>query len=160
MDISKLGIELLKHFEGLRLNAYKCSAGIPSIGYGNTFYEDGKPVKMGETITRERAETLLPNILKKFCQAVSKHMVVPVKPHEFDALVSFAYNAGIGAFEGSTLLKKVKAQKPAAEIAAEFHKWIKVKNPKTKVLEPSDGLIRRRKAEAHLYQFGEVKTFE
>ena len=151
MKMSAKGYEILRHFEGLELEAYKCPAGIPTIGYGSTFYEDGKPVKMGDKITRERAEQLLPNIVRKFEQAVERFLKIPVLQHEFDACVLLAYNIGIGNFEKSTLLRNINQGKPKADVVAQFHVWNKAGG---KVLP---GLVRRRASEAHLYATGEVK---
>ena len=150
MEASPNCYALIKHFEGLSLDAYYDSVKIPTIGYGNTFYEDGKPVKMGDRITRARAETLLPAIVQKFEQAVDKMVKRPIQQHEFDALVSFAYNCGIGNLEKSTLLQKVNRNKPVAEIIKEFHRWNRAGG---RVLP---GLVRRRASEAHLYESGEV----
>lgn len=152
MNTSKNCVQLLKHYEGCRLESYKCSAGIWTIGYGNTFHADGRPVKQGDKITQSEAEELLPIILKKFAQAVFGR-TAKMEQHEFDALVCFTYNVGIGAFEGSTMLKKIRKELPAAEIAVEFHKWNKAKG---RVL---NGLVKRRAAEAWLYQHGKVKIF-
>lgn len=152
METSKDCVQLLKHYEGCRLQAYKCSAGIWTIGYGNTFFANGRPVKQGDSISQQEAEELLPLILKKFAQAVFRN-TAKMEQHEFDALVCFTYNVGISAFEGSTMLKKIRKVLPAGEIAAEFHKWNKAKG---KVL---NGLVKRRAAEAWLYEHGEVKIF-
>jgi lysozyme len=152
MEISNNCVQLIKHYEGCRLEAYQCSAGIWTIGYGSTFFEDGRPVKEGDEVSQEHAERLLPLILKKFAQAVFAG-TAKIEQHEFDALISFTYNVGIGAFERSTLLKKIRKAVPASEIAAEFHKWNKAKG---KVLK---GLVKRRAAEAYLYEFGKVKIF-
>lgn len=162
MDISAKGIQLLKHSEGLRLKAYKCQAGVPTIGYGSTFYEDGKPVKMGDTITAARAEALLPAIAKKFAQAVdmkTRKIDRVWKQTEFDALVNLTFNIGIGNFNSSTLLKKLQENAPVSEIVAQFKVWNKSRNPKTKLLEVSDGLVKRRASEAHLFEHGEVKIY-
>jgi lysozyme len=152
MNISNDCIQLLKYYEGCRMEAYKCSAGVWTIGYGNTFHANGRPVKQGDTITQQQAEELLPLILKKFAQAVFKR-TAKMEQREFDALVCFTYNVGIGAFESSTLLKKIRKELPAAEIVAEFHKWNKAKG---NVLQ---GLVKRRAAEAWLYEKGEVRIF-
>ena len=141
---------LIKHYEGCKLDAYLCPANIPTIGYGNTFYADGKPVKMGEKITKEQAEALLPNVVEKFAQSVNKAVKRVIKQHEFDALVSFTYNVGIGNLGKSTLLLKVNNNSPKEEIVAEFLKWNKAGG---KVL---DGLTKRRKSESYLYITGEV----
>ena len=142
---------LIKHFEGCELTAYLCPAKIPTIGYGNTFYADGKPVKLGDKITKEQAEALLPNVVEKFAQSVNKAVKRIILQHEFDALVSFTYNVGIGNFSKSTLCQKVNANAPVSEIVAEFMKWNKACG---KVL---DGLTKRRKAEAHLYSSNQLK---
>lgn len=154
METSNNCTKLLHHYEGLKLKAYKCPAGVWTIGLGNTRYLDDKAVKEGDTITLAEAESLMHKTLKKFAQAVSKHMIVPgITQSMFDALVCFTYNVGIGAFEGSTLLRKLKAGKPKAEVAAQFHLWIKGGG---KVL---NGLVKRRAAEAWLFEHGEVKIF-
>lgn len=139
---------LIKEFEGCQLKAYKCPAGIWTIGYGNTQYEDGRPVREGDTITQERAEKLLKIIVEKFAISVEKFLKRYVKQHEFDALVSLCYNIGIGNFEGSTLLRLVNKLAPADEVMAQFMRWNKAKG---KVLA---GLSRRRAAEAALYKNG------
>lgn len=152
MEISKNCVQLTKHYEGCKLEAYKCAAGIWTIGYGNTFFQNGRPVKSGDRISQDEAEELLPLMLKRFAQAVF-NKTAKIEQYEFDALVSFTYNVGIGAFESSTLLKKIKMELPAKAIATEFHKWNKARG---KVL---GGLVKRRKAEAHLYEFGELRIF-
>lgn len=136
---------LIKQFEGLELGAYLCPAKIWTIGYGSTFYEDGKPVKKGDVITKERAEALLPKIVLKFAIEVYQRVKVDINQNQFDSLVSFTYNLGIGNFASSTLLKKLNKSEDKAVVAAEFHKWNKAKG---KVLQ---GLVNRRKAEAELF---------
>jgi lysozyme len=134
---------LLHHFEGCKLTAYKCPAGIWTIGWGNTFYEDGVPVAPGDKITQARANELFQLVLAKFEAAVEK--AAPGAPaHQFGALVSFAYNVGIGAMEGSTLLRLHKAGNFAGA-AEQFLRWDKAG---VKVLK---GLQRRRAAERLLY---------
>lgn len=142
---------LIKTFEGLQLTAYLCPAGIYTIGYGNTFYEDGKPVKKGDKVTKETAEHLLPLIVKKFAIDVNQAVTVNLRQHQFDALVSFCYNVGIGNFKSSTLLKRVNANAPMMAIKAEFLKWNRGGG---KVLA---GLTRRRNSEAFLYDTGILK---
>lgn len=106
MKLNKEAIELIKKFEGCKLNAYKDSVGIPTIGYGNTYYENGVKVKMGDVITIQRAEELLKNTLDKFSANVEKLIKTTVTENQFGALVSLAYNIGIGNLTNSTLLKK------------------------------------------------------
>lgn len=145
MKLNKAGADLIKAFEGCKLDAYKCSANKETIGYGNTFYEDGTPVKMGDKITKERAESLFELIADSFASKVKPLVTANVNSNQFDALVSFAYNCGIANLKSSTLLRKVNANPNDPTIRAEFEKWNKAGG---KVLA---GLTRRRKAEADLY---------
>lgn len=134
-------INLIKRFEGCRLKAYKCPAAIWTIGYGTTRYPDGKPVKEGEEISLYRAESLLTYDVNKF----ASHIKVNVNQNQFDALVSFAYNVGVGAFNGSTLKKLVVANPGDKLIRNQFMRWVAKGSAYTK------GLTNRRKAEADLY---------
>lgn len=145
MKLNKAGKDLIKSFEGLRLSAYRCSANKETIGFGNTFYEDGSPVKMGDTITKERADLLFELIANSFSERVSKEVKTILTDNQFSALVSIAYNIGIGNLQKSTLLKKVNFNPNDPSIRAEFMKWNKAGG---KVLS---GLTRRREAEAKLY---------
>jgi lysozyme len=145
MVISNKLKELVKEFEGCKLKAYKCPAGIWTIGYGNTQYENGKAVKEGETITLERAEQLLEVILIKFVQQVGELVKSKVNQNQKDALTDFAYNCGVGNLRSSTLLKKVNADPNDKTIRAEFMRWTKANKVELA------GLVRRRKAEADLY---------
>lgn len=146
MTVNKEGLKLIKSFEGCRLAAYKCPAGVWTIGYGNTFYEDGTKVKEGDKISQERADELFANILeKKFAEPVRKLLTKTLNNNQFSAIVSFAYNLGTGNLKSSTLLKKVNANPADASIRTEFGKWVKAGG---KVLQ---GLVRRRAAEADLY---------
>lgn len=137
--------ELVKEFEGCSLKAYKCPAGIWTIGYGNTQYENGKAVKEGDIITQERAEQLLEVILIKFVQQVGELVKSKVNQNQKDALTDFAYNCGVGNLRSSTLLKKVNADPNDKTIKSEFEKWVRANG---KVLK---GLVKRRTAEANLY---------
>lgn len=144
--ISPKGIELIKQFEGLKLKPYLCSAGVPTIGYGNTFYDDGAKVKMTDpTISEGRAVQLLYFILSNFEKHVDTFCRDDINQQQFDALVCFAYNVGTGALKSSTLLRKVNANPNDPTIRAEFLKWTRAGG---KVL---NGLVRRRTAEADLY---------
>lgn len=137
--------ELVREFEGCKLKAYKCPAGIWTIGYGNTQYENGKAVKEGEVLTLDRAEQLLEVILIKFVQQVGELVKSKVNQNQKDALTDFAYNCGVGNLRSSTLLKKVNADPNDKTIRAEFEKWTRANG---KVL---NGLVKRRNAEANLY---------
>lgn len=145
MKVNEKGIKLLHHFEGCRLKAYLCPAKIWTIGWGNTFYEDGSPVKEGDEITQERADNLFLIILNGFSNNVRRSLRVNLNENKFSALTSFAYNVGIGNLNRSTLLKKVNANPEDETIRGEFMKWNKAGG---KVL---NGLTRRREAEANLY---------
>lgn len=146
MMMTEEGISLIKKYEGCKLTAYKCPAGVWTIGYGNTFYEDGSTVKPGDKITQERADQLFRNILeKKFLEPIRKLIVSDINDNMFSAIVSFTYNVGIGNLKSSTLLKKVNANPNDQTIALEFKKWVKSAG---KVLP---GLVRRRESESDLY---------
>ena len=145
MKLNEAGKTLIKSFEGLKLTAYKCSANKETIGYGNTFYEDGTPVKPGDKITKERAESLFELIAAEFESKVKQLNLPVLSDNQFSALVSFAYNAGLTNLVKSTLFRKVRANPNDSSIRAEFMKWNKAGG---KVL---NGLTRRRQAEADLY---------
>ena len=149
MKITKIGskgIELIKSFEGLKLKPYLCPAQIATIGFGNTYYPDGKKVKLTDpAITIEKAEELLKFILVTYEKAVDSFCRDDISQPQFDALVSFCYNLGPKALQGSTLIKKVNANPKDVTIADEFAKWNKANG---RVLV---GLTRRRQAEAKLY---------
>lgn len=145
MKLNKAGADLIKSFEGCKLEAYKCSANKETIGFGNTFYEDGSPVKMGDKITHDRADSLFELISDSFAAKVKPLITANLSENQYSSLVSFAYNCGIANLKSSTLLKKVNANPNDPTIRAEFEKWNKAGG---KVLA---GLTRRRKAEADLY---------
>lgn len=157
MKTNALGRELIQHYESLMLGAYQCSAGKWTIGYGNTFYEDGTPVKKGDKITKERAESLFTLILDKFEKELDAALTREINENQHAALMSFLYNFGISKLRKSTLLKMVNQYPDDPKIADEFLKWNnEVRDGK---LQPSRGLTRRRKSEAHLYFKGEIKYF-
>lgn len=146
MTISQAGLNQIKKHEGLRLNAYLDVVGVPTIGYGNTFYEDGSKVKMGHRVTMGRAESLLRHTVDKiFSAKVNEYVKKELNQAQFDALVSFAYNVGTGALRTSTLLKKVNINPCDPAIRAEFMKWNRAGG---KVVA---GLTKRRQEEADLY---------
>lgn len=135
----------MHEFEGLSLTAYLCPAKVPTIGYGNTFYESGHKVQMGDVITEERAKVLFAYIADSFAIQVRQALKVKLNENQFSALVCFAYNVGIANLRSSTLLKKVNEKPTDTNIQAEFLNWNKAGG---KVL---NGLTRRREHEAHLY---------
>ncbi len=141
MRIGQKGIELIKQFEGCKLTSYLCPAGVWTIGYGHT----GKDVTDGLSITQEEADALLYDDLYQFEAGVSRLVSeLDITQGMFDALVSFAFNLGLGALAKSTLLKKLK-QGAIFDTADEFAKWNKVNG------KESAGLIRRREAEIELF---------
>ncbi len=138
--IGPKGLALIKRFEGLRLTAYKCPADVPTIGYGST----GPHVRMGMTITEAEAEKLLTDDLERFERGVAR-VGGTMTPGQFSALVSFAFNLGLGALGTSTLLKRHLAGDYAGA-AEQFGRWVKAGG---RMLQ---GLITRRAAEAALYR--------
>jgi lysozyme len=139
------GIPIIRKFEGLKLKAYLCPAGVWTIGYGNTFYENGSKVQEGEKITLDRADKLLFFVVQKFEAEVLKLVKSAINENQLGALTSFAFNVGAGNLAKSTLLKKVNANPNDVTIRDEFMRWTKAGG---KVL---NGLVTRRKAEADLY---------
>jgi lysozyme len=139
------GIPIIRKFEGLKLRAYLCPAGIWTIGYGNTFFENGSKVQEGNKITLDRADRLLFFVVTKFENEVKKIVKSEINENQLGALTSFAFNVGAGNLAKSTLLKKVNANPNDATIRDEFMRWTKAGG---KVL---NGLVTRRKAEADLY---------
>lgn len=146
MKVSNKGIELIKRFEGLRLKAYVCSGGVDTIGYGTTILPNGIKVPKGSICTKEQAEMFLKNDLGKFEIGVNRYVTVPINQNQFDALVCFSYNVGLGALQKSTLLKKININPNSEEIENEFMKWSFAKHIQL------EGLRLRRKAESELYE--------
>lgn len=123
MKISETGIGLIKLSEGCILKPYLCSAKVPTIGYGSTRYESGKRVSMQDpSISLEQAERMLVNDLDRTVKGVSTFVTTKLKQSQFDALVSLAYNIGLEAFKGSTLLRKLNAGDYSGA-SAEFARW-------------------------------------
>ena len=140
MHMSQGGLDnLLKKFEGCKLKAYRCPANVCTIGYGHTSAAGAPEVTDGMTITQSRAEEILKVDILKYERAVEDLVKVELTQNQFDVLVDFAYNAGVGALKSSTLLKKVNAGK-FDDVPAELMKWTKGGG---KVLP---GLVRRRQA--------------
>lgn len=139
-------VEFLIEVEGLKLKAYQCSAGRWTIGIGNTFYEDGTPVKPGDRISYDRALTLGEVVALGFVTHVKKRVKVQLTENQLIALVSFCYNVGTGAFDKSQLLKRVNADPNDPSIKNLF--------PVSFVTAagiPSPGIVNRRRKEANKY---------
>jgi len=149
-QMSQKGILLIEHFECSGdvtkfLKAYKCPAGVMTIGIGTTVYPNGNKVQEGDVCTADQAYQYLQHDLQGTIKQVDSYTTDSINQNQFDALVSFAYNVGTGALKTSTLLKKVNANPNDPSIADEFKKWT---HGGGKVLP---GLVARRQAEADLY---------
>lgn len=140
MKTSKEGINLIKKYEGCKLKAYLCPAKVWTIGYGNTYYENGVKVKSGDIITQQRAEELLLTLLPKYEDIVNKNIKRILKQNEFDALVSFCWNCG----SSNTLFSLINKSSNDVKDWWMTH-YI---TGGGKVLP---GLVKRRKEEAELY---------
>ena len=147
MDIDtavKIVLSLLMHFEGLYLRPYLCPAGIPTIGLGSTFYEDGVRVTLADPpITRERAFQLATwHIKRSFLPDVMRLCAID-NPQRLAAIVDFAYNLGTGALKASTLRRRINEGR-WDDVPTELRKWVKGGG---RVLR---GLVLRREAEVAL----------
>ncbi len=139
-------IELIKSFEGFSDRPYLCPAKKWTIGYGATFYPNGKLVTAKDPqITKDYATEMLTIMVGKFAEQVDKLIKVPITQNQFDALVSLAYNIGIGNFRNSTLLRKLNLKENNAVLCGEINKWNRSNG------HIMAGLTRRRKAEAELF---------
>ncbi|WP_370931819.1 lysozyme [Bartonella sp. DGB1] len=148
--VNNTAFELIKNFEGLRLEAYKDIAGVWTIGYGHTSIIGGLEVKEGLKITEQQALELLNKDVAKIAASVEKYVKVPLNDNQFAALVSFVYNIGINAFKTSTLLSKLNAGE-YAQIPFQLSRWIYASRKKL------TGLVKRRKAEADLWETDNIK---
>lgn len=148
LSMSKEGRDYLKGFEALRLNAYQCSAGVWTIGWGHTGSVSGKPVQPGMTITEAEAEKLFTQDLAHFEKAIRDALGnTQVTPAEFDMVVSLAFNAGAETVANSTLVRKLKAGDREGA-AQEFASWNKSRG---RVVQ---GLTNRRREEAAIFRSG------
>ena len=139
MKTSLEGIDLIKHFEGCELEAYKCPAGVWTIGYGHI-----KGVQEGDVITEQQADDMLVEELEEYESYIHNLVSCPLNQNQFDALVSWVYNLGSSNLQASPLLKVLNAGDYAG-VPAQMLRWNKAGG---KVLE---GLTRRRQAEADLF---------
>ena len=154
LRISPNGVELIKKWEGCRLTAYQDGGGVWTIGYGTTKYpQNRKPVCKGDHITQAQAAEYLKIDLSMAESFVAmKVKSFDVTQFQFDALVSLTYNIGIRAFYNSSLLKAINLWPEDPEIEELFLRW-RYDNG-----HEIQGLINRRKSEAHYYRTGEIKT--
>jgi lysozyme len=142
MKTSETGKGLIIKFEGVKLNAYRCPAGVVTIGAGNTYYLNGNKVKMGDKITMPQAMELFTSLLPKYEATVIKNIKVILNQNQFDALVSFCWNCG-----SSQALFRLVNQKATDEI---IYDWL-INHYIMGGGKVLPGLVRRRRAEADLF---------
>lgn len=140
MRIDEHGLALIKAFEGLKLNAYRCAAGVWTIGYGHTL-----GVNPGDTLTEQAADLFLRQDAAVAEASVNRYVNVPLTQKQFNALVSFVFNLGSGNFRNSTLLKKLNAgdYQGAGE---ELLRWVRAGDTTL------PGMVRRRAVEKTLFE--------
>ena len=145
MQLSTNGFNLLAELEGVVLNPYKDSVGIPTIGIGSTYYEDGTKVTMKDkAITKERAIQLAKNVVKSFEARVNKSIIVPMTQNQFDAMVLLCYNIGESSFARSSVVRNFNAGN-LQKAADSFLLWNKAGG------KVSKGLTNRRQKERNLF---------
>lgn len=145
MNIGERGLALIKSFESYRSHPYYDSARVPTIGWGTTYYPGGRRVRMSdEPITRAQADAILQDNLRDFEAGISDALQVEVTQSQFDALVCWAYNVGVGAAHGSTLMRLLNAG-DVQGAADQFLRWNKAGGVTLR------GLTRRREAERELF---------
>jgi lysozyme len=137
---SQEGLELIKKFEGCKLKSYKCPAGVWTIGYGHT--ED---VKEGDIVSPQEADKLLRADVFKFEEYVADNVMVNLTQNQFDALVAWTFNLGVGNLRNSTMLKKLN-NTDYTSVPFEMKRWNKAGG------KTLDGLVRRRQAESLLFE--------
>lgn len=147
MKMSENGKSVLKHYESCRLKAYQDSVGVWTIGWGHT----GSDVRPGLVWSQRQADTALDVDLARFETAVSRAVRVPLNQSQFDALVCFTYNLGIGALQSSTLLAKLNGGDYAA-VGAQLRRWNKAGG------QTLYGLVKRRAAEDALFNGASAGT--
>ncbi len=151
MNISQKGLDLIRNFEGFKAFPYQDARGVWTIGYGTTYYPNGFKVSQTDmSVNEEQAITCLRyHIDRRVIPAIKKCLgnceKVILAQHQIDALCSFIYNVGTSAFEGSTLLKDIKAGATEEVITTDFMMWVKSGGMLLK------GLVKRRQAEADYF---------
>ena len=146
MKCSKEGLALIKKFEGCRLESYRCSANVLTIGYGHT-----GGVLETDVITQDDADKLLEEDIAKFEKYVDDNVTVELNQSQFDALVAWTFNLGVGNLRQSTMLRKLN-EGDYQSVPSEMNRWNKAGG------KTLDGLIRRRKAEGLLFERKEWHT--
>jgi lysozyme len=148
MKASQHCIDMIKHFEGLKLEAYQCVGDVWSVGYGHT-----KGVIEGDKITQDQADQWLLSDLHMVETHMQRMIKVTLNQHQWDALVSWCFNLGCGSLRRSTMLLVINAN-DLEGVTKELIRWNKANG------KVSKGLERRRKAEAHLFDTGAIDYFE
>jgi lysozyme len=175
LQLSNKGFEILEHYEGLKLKPYLCPAKIPTISLGVTVYPNGKAVKMTDKPLKDRNEAiaLAKTVLKQYENAVIKATKgLVLNQDQFDACVLFTYNVGVGAFNSSSILKKMKVNLKDKTIYGSFLAWDKIDSSHNHIDDDGDGIIdeigekdsvlgltRRRNTEATLFLTGKVNFY-
>lgn len=151
MKTSKEGLEMIMKAEGWVPTVYLCQAGHPTIGYGHLITPEERKAGTfeGRTLTEAEGLALLQQDVRRFEVGIGKLVKVKLSQNQFDALVDFAFNLGLEALKNSTLLRRLNDGD--YNLAGEFSKWCRARNPKTGRLEVLSGLVRRRKREADLF---------
>lgn len=148
LQISSRGLDLIKRFEGFRAAPYLDPVGIPTIGYGATYYPDGRPVRMGDPpLTEFEADTLLHHHVRRYAAGIGRYAQVPLTQEQFDALTSWAYNVGLENARTSTLIKRLNAGDYHGA-ADQLLRWVYAGG------RPLAGLKRRRAAERAMFLEG------
>lgn len=143
--INDWGLDIIKHFEGWRSKPYRCSAGVPTIGWGSTYGLDGRKITMRHPpIDKNRGEALLLNGLRDVYRSINRRVIVELTDNQFSALCSFIYNLGDVRFASSTLLRKINNE-DFYGAALEFPKW------RMAAGRVERGLVRRRAEEQRLF---------
>ena len=146
LKLDERGVEFIKKHEYFMASPYRDAGGVPTIGYGMTYYPWGDSVTMQDSpITKTEADFYLRKLLKDYEFTVHASVKADITQSMYDALVSFSYNVGEDRFTGSRLLKMINENPQDERLKKEFLRWIYVKG------KPSRGLIYRREKEIELY---------
>jgi lysozyme len=149
MHVTEEGLALIRRFEGFRAEAYRCPAGVWTIGYGHTSQAGPPRVRPGMIMSEAEARRVLAGDVRIFAEDVRAALTREVSPEQFSALVSFAFNVGSGAFRRSSVLRAVNAG-AFADVPQRLALWVKADG---RTLE---GLVRRRKAEGEMFAMRRV----
>ena len=157
LNVNLLALSLIHHFEDCKLSAYIDAVGIPTIGWGSTYYLSGEKVRIGDRITQQEADDLFARVMERdFAGPIRNALAnTPTTVDQFGAMCALAYNIGLQGFLGSTVLRRHRASASGHEVSEAFRMWNKGGG---KVLA---GLVRRRNAEAALYRsdYAALKQF-